>query len=307
MIYYFYGQDEWAIKEAVREIFQKMPESEKMVLEGPSILSTDLEKEVITVPFFSTQRLVAIENLSLNKKTTEIEKVVKLLDRSTEHLHLIFAEFHQPDKRTGLHKKLIKIAQSKEFNLPSTNIVAKRIQMIAQKMGSSIDNYTAFELAKLIPKDGLRLEQEVKKISLYRLGEKIVTTDFKEMIAPEISANIFYFVEQLTDHNFPLAMRSLAELLATGQNEQYIISMIAWQYRQLIMIKAGLLAGDATADKIGINPYVFSKLSAIARKIDLDDLRDIYQKIEETDFAIKTGQLEAQMAIELFTAKSTTC
>jgi DNA polymerase-3 subunit delta len=309
VIYYFYGQDEWGVKQALKKISATFvgDQKETITLDGSEINSSQLEQEVISVSFFTKQRLIIVENLSKNKKSTEVEKVLELLKKKIDHIDLVFAEFGSPDKRTAFHKQLSKIGEAKEFMIPTPAILSNRIKELVATNNSKISNQAVYLLSAMIPTDSLRLQNEVEKLSLLRLSSEITVEDVSEMVVAELNSNIFNFVESLASQNLKGTFLALDKLLQAGQNENYILTMIVWQYRQLIIVRSLLDKGQATAGSAGINPYVFGKVLAIAKKYTLDRLKSIYKRIEEADCSMKTGEMEAKPALELVAAKILSC
>jgi DNA polymerase-3 subunit delta len=82
--------------------------------------------------------------------------------------------------------------------------------------------------------------------------------------------------------------------------------MIVRQYRLLIQIKelssSGLSVGQI-ATRLRTAPFVVHKIAAQARRFSLDHLLRAYQRLVEADEAIKTGRLEAALALELLVSE----
>jgi DNA polymerase III, delta subunit. len=79
-----------------------------------------------------------------------------------------------------------------------------------------------------------------------------------------------------------------------------LLAMVASQFKNLVLVKsAGTGAGAA---RLGIHPYVFGKTVALARRFGLDELKDIYRKICQADFDIKTGKISPEAGLDLLIA-----
>jgi DNA polymerase III delta subunit len=53
----------------------------------------------------------------------------------------------------------------------------------------------------------------------------------------------------------------------------------------------------------GLHPFVVKKTSGLCRYFSFPQLKEIYKKIYQTDLQIKTGQLDPELAIDLFVAQ----
>jgi len=90
----------------------------------------------------------------------------------------------------------------------------------------------------------------------------------------------------------------LSELISFGENESYILSMIAFQFRNLLIVKEFLEKGRSL-DDIGLHPYALKKAKIQANNFTNKQLREIYGKLLETDINIKTGNLKPHVALDL--------
>jgi len=83
-------------------------------------------------------------------------------------------------------------------------------------------------------------------------------------------------------------------------SEFYIMSMLAYQFRVLLIIRAGLDAGlnqQVIAREGKLHPFVVQKNSQVAGQASLDFWRDALTKIMATDVAIKQGRIDARTGL----------
>jgi DNA polymerase-3 subunit delta len=272
-------------------------------LEGQTLAASDLATELMTVGFLTPKKLIIIENLLGNKSQDQTEKILKLLKAENSACDCLILETSKPDKRTSAFKELVKNAQTREFTLPDQYNLVQRILELATKNGATISRLAAGYLAAMVPSDSLRLEQEVIKLATYKTGGEISEADIKDLVVREISSDIFEFVESLANKQLEPALKALSKLITTGQNENYILTMIVWQYRQALLVRSLIDQKKATAGNAGISPYSFNKTLNISKKYRFEDLKYIYRRLEDFDYAMKTGELEPQVALELLATK----
>jgi DNA polymerase-3 subunit delta len=82
----------------------------------------------------------------------------------------------------------------------------------------------------------------------------------------------------------------------------YLLSMIARQIRILLQIselQGQGLAEREIATRLKLHPYVTKKGLAQARHLSKDQLRDAHKRIVETDWSIKTGEVDDKLALDL--------
>lgn len=84
---------------------------------------------------------------------------------------------------------------------------------------------------------------------------------------------------------------------------QLLLFMLVRQYRQLLLVQALLGEGRSRAQvgaELGINhPFVLDKVMGQVGQLGPAALEASYRRLFETDVAVKTGVLEAPVALEL--------
>ena len=100
------------------------------------------------------------------------------------------------------------------------------------------------------------------------------------------------------------AATELAQLLANGANELYVLSMIARQIRLLVSAKdlRETMGTDAASigKRLGIrHRFIVEKLLRQQARFEMAELLDIQRQIVQADQAIKTGRIDGQLALVL--------
>jgi len=103
------------------------------------------------------------------------------------------------------------------------------------------------------------------------------------------------------------AQHALVKLTSSGANPNYILFMLARQIRLLLRIKA-LEASGATEgeirQKLAISSdFVWQKTKYLSQRYSLDELKEVYQRLLETDRSIKSGQSDPELALHLLVAE----
>ena len=94
--------------------------------------------------------------------------------------------------------------------------------------------------------------------------------------------------------------------IANGDAPLYLLSMIAYQFRNLLSIKQLQDKNEpyaAIAKISGLHPFVVQKSYQLCSQFSIEQLKKIYQKIFQADFDIKTGNIEAETALDLLVAE----
>jgi len=84
--------------------------------------------------------------------------------------------------------------------------------------------------------------------------------------------------------------------------------MIQRQFRLLLQAREVIdQGGDAREimKQLKLHPFVSEKLNNQARRFDLQQLETVYRRLLDMDEGIKTGQIDADLALQTFVAAFT--
>lgn len=299
MIFFFYGTNSYASRQKLREMMATYLQKTggDLGLERIDGEETDLETiraAIQAAPFLSSSRLIIVEYLSRNKAAAErIELLIRDVPATTV---LVFYE-QAVDKRTNFYKTLLKEAKAVAFEPLSQPRLAAWVAVEAKRQGAEIERPALDELVERCGDDQWRLSGELAKLAAY--SSAIRLADVQEMVEAGEQQTIFELVDAMTAGRTRQALKALHGLLAAQTSEIYILTMIIWQLRNLLLAKTlgshdpGRLAKDA-----GLSPYVASKALSKQNQYQLSDLTAAFQAAVEADYQIKSGQGKPEVLLE---------
>ena len=168
-------------------------------------------------------------------------------------------------------------------------------------MGNPVDGVVALALAQKVGGDLWRAENEIQKLAHFITGRRITPDDVEQNVSQAIDSNIFRTIDAVAARDKKQAIRLIREHVDKGDHPLYLLSMIATQFKNLVMVKSGDGAGGAA--RLGIHPYVFGKTVAQARRFKLDELKNSYRNVCQTDFDVKTGRISPEAGLDLLIAR----
>lgn len=323
MILFFYGEDTYRLKQKIKDLKEKyisasLGDTNLAVLDGKTTNYNEIMRQILAFPFLAKSRLVIIENLLMESKKSASskagetsskaggiqEKMIEGIKKVPETTVLVFAEAGKPDKRTTLFKRLNK-EKAQEFKPLEEFEVKKWIKTEVDNQGGQIESAAIDLLYQYVGSDLWRLTNEIQKLITY--NSKISAENIELLVRTQIQSDIFALIDALASKNYKSALRELYRLLDAGENELYILTMIVYQYRNLIIVRdfmdRGVNSQWEIAKMAGIHPYVAGKTLNQARNYTLDELKNIYNTLQNFDINMKTGRIEPQTALDLLIAK----
>ncbi|MCL4387261.1 MAG: DNA polymerase III subunit delta [Patescibacteria group bacterium] len=302
MIIFIYGEDTYRAKERLNILKENYCQKYSDV--NLSIFDEDLDvekikSEVLAAPFLAEKRMVVVKNVFKLKKEV-LQNFQEFIEKVPEETILIIFEEGVPDKRESLFKRLVKEKLVQEFSLllgiELKNWIKKEI---ARKEGEA-DSASINLLADFVGNDLWQMNQEIEK--LLSFNKKITANDIKTLVEAKINASIFDLVDALGLRNKRNAFKKIEDLLEAGENELYILTMIIRQIRNILLVKDLSSQGkskDEIARIIPLHPFAVKKCLEQSHNFEFKDLKRVYQKLVDTDFAIKSGILEPDLALDL--------
>lgn len=290
MIYLIWGKDQFNIQLELNKILKVHHDAQ---LEKPKDIATkDYINEILTDSFFDNQRVIVAHELliQVNKEKSEKE-LIGALGKITESTIPIFIENAEP--KGALKKYLTQNATIKHLDKPQGRDLIDHIKKRSADFGGEISPLAAERLASYVGPDYWQLEEELKKLSLYKkddpLDQTIEVADIDELVKASFEANIFELMDAISQKNSARSITLLDLFLDSGENEIYILTMIARQFRNIAMAKIDNLSEAELAKKAGIHPYVAKKSIAQARNFSLEEIANTYGRIAQADFSLKSG------------------
>ena len=313
MIYFLYGIDSYRIAEKEQELLAQFLAGDKSginleKIDGTEMSMVKFDQAISAVSFFSTNKVIVIENLLTQNKDSELKGKIAEKIKKDLSVKILFVEHGEPDKREKLYKALNKSQNVSNFGPLSDFELRNWINSTVKKRDFKIDRLATEALVVAVGADLWRLKNEIEKIVLYAKSQnrtQIELQDIQAMVESDFNPNVFNFIEAIATANKKQSIKLLQQFLNNGENENYLLSMIVYQFRTLIKIKDLLERGipsGAIASQAKISPYVIQKGMPILKRYSLQNLIDYYKKLYEFDVKIKTGQIEAKIAVDLLVA-----
>lgn len=322
--YVFHGTDEFTRSETIADFKRRLgpPDTVDLnttVLGEKGLALPQLRHACDTVPFLAEKRLVIVEGLLTRlapQKDRQLSGAHKeYLAGLTEYLpqlpastRLVFVE----EKALPRNHPIVELAQREEsgyvkrFDPPGAKSLPRWIEERARKHGGEIGPQAARELAALVGADLRLLDQEIAKLVTYTGAERAITKADLDAVVPYAQAAVvFDLVDALGRRDGRTAAQTLHRLLDAGEHPLGLLAMIVRQFRLLIQVKE-LKAGGASPQDIAkalkLHPFPARKLHAQATHFTGAQMEAVHRHLLDTDVAIKSGEIEAEVALDLLVA-----
>lgn len=317
VVYILYGEDEFAIAQAVVAFEGKMGEETTAALnasrlDGRSLSLDELKTAASAMPFLSNRRLVLVTGSTSRINTPKLQsKFKEILDELPPTTRLILVEH----KMLKDNHWLLKWAQGagsrafvRAFPPKKGGVMARWIQEQAIATGGQITPQAAALLASLVGEEARLAYQEVQKLVTYtNYGRPVDVEDVENLTAFVGEADIFALVDALGNRNAHHAAGTLQHILEK-QDALPVFGMVVRQFRLLLLAREVLDAGGNEGDvtrELKIHPFVAGKITPQSRHFTMAELERVYHYLLDIDEAIKTGKMAGDLALDILVAELT--
>lgn len=333
MFYVLHGNDAFSLGEELAGLRAKLAGGDPVMgdlntttLDGARLTLGELRHATDAIPFMAERRLVIVHGLLARlgsggragrggpaaadtsaEKAKLLEQLAAYLPQLPSTTRLVFVESETlPDshpilkvaREEGKHRR----AWIRLYELPRDRELPGWIRQRTEEKGGTISSEAVSMLAALVGADLRLLDQEIEKLLLYANGRQVTSDDVQTLVSHARETSIFDLVDCVGRRQTDRALRLLHRLLEDGEAPLYLLAMLARQIRILIQV-AELqdrgLAPREIARHLSLHPYVVEKGLAQARNFDLPQLESAHERLVRTDWAIKTGETEDVLALDM--------
>ncbi len=303
-VYFFFGDDLYELERYVEKIKKTYSTLELGVnfftLDKSNIDS--LLDICTSVSFFGEEKLVLV-------KDTKLKFNVDLLSELKNTKSTVVIIEPEVDKRTSEYKKIQKLAECTEFASLKAKDAAVYVRKVLAGYKVQVSEEVAEYMVEVCTPNKQLLINEFRKIVAYLKEGDVLTKEIIDKICVRtLDAKIFDVIDNIIAKKKDVAFSELDDLIAQKTYIGVISSVIYKQLKQLYMIK--LLEEKSRQTKmridipqeLGINPFVYSKLSKIKEMYTKEKLEELLLEFADYDLNSKIGLDDAELGLKRIVA-----
>ncbi len=307
MIYLLYGEFESDIEKYIDKLVKDNNIDTKVVYNYKDTSIEDVVEECSYTDLFGNKKMVILNDCTFltGKDTLESDLMGKYLDNPNKDVILVFKIVTDKlDERKKLVKTIKSVAIVKEFKLLDEKNLDSYIKNYFESLEFKIDSLSINEIVSRLSSNTKVIDSELNKLYLYKLNDKTIELeDVKKVITRYEDNTIFKLVDAVVKRDKEKIFYLYKELLNNKEEPIMILTMLANQFR--LMYQAKVLYNDGLsfkdiASKLKEHPYRVQLAIQNSNNLSKKELKNIIQKLAETDYQIKTGIMDKEKALEIF-------
>lgn len=329
MIIFLHGADTYRSRQKLFALKQKFINQQNKnelsisVVDAANLNIDELRKTMLSSSLFSEKRLIIIEKLltGINKKDQEqtkalIQEAINILKKTNKNNILIFWEEKIQEKELNTEQKKLyqllkkqKYAQGfKPLPLHQLNIwIKKQVEKNAMKIEDKAVDF----LIDIHGNNLYVIKNELDKLIAAQPSTNSIISleNLKNIILSKPEQSIWQLIDAIGQKNKKNALKFLSDQIKTGTNIDYLISMLAYQYRIIFRIKSyvqdnKIFSPYQLAKKLYLHPFVCKKGLQQEKNYTMEELKKIYRRLLDIDLLRKTRPINAEILLDLLILKN---
>ena len=302
----FQGEEDYlkrAAWQALRKAFlpEGLEELNEAVLDAPA--EDELIAAAETVPFMADRRLLLVRDLpALTGKAEASDHLLEYLQQVPDSTLMVLYCTQKPDARKKIVSQLKKANATVDFSPLKNRDLTSFVIDSFRELGKSCDEPTAEFLIFTCGDDAHRLRTEIAKLASYHPeAPAIQPEEIRELATPSSESSVFRMIDAVVSGQASLAFSLLHQQLRNGEDRMALLALLLRQYRILQHIKILQRDGasrDVIQTALGIAPFVLNQDLRQASSYTGPQIREAVALCLDTDFAVKSGRLNADGALE---------
>lgn len=319
-LYLFYGKESFLLNETIRKLLtEAISEDEREFNYSVyDMEETNIETAVEdgeTMPFLGERRMVVVKNpyfLTSEKKKEKVEHNLKKLEQYVENpapftVFVFLLPHEKIDERKKLTKQIKKAATVVEMNSFSEEETVKWIKEKAEAENVAMEKEAIDELIEKTSGNLMIIDKEMEKLCAYvGSGNKLTAEMVKQLVARSLEQNVFDLIDAVVKKKTEEAFKIFYDLLKINEEPIKILSLLTQQFRLLYQVKQLSKSGygqDRMASSLKVHPFRIKLALKQEKQFSASELQSIIKALAETDFEIKTGKKDRQLALEFLLLK----
>ena len=315
MNYLLMGTEKYNLRRRRNEIVRKLIGDDEInisVYRGSEWEISELIADLQTVPFFSDNRVVIMENPAfiVSPKVNDepfINALVSYFKKPNESTTFIIYIDQKIDRRRKALNTLVKYMKREVYDTLSEEDFQQAVNEDLRNSGLKLDFDSRNELMQRLPLDLDNWKNELEKLKLY--PEKIDREVIRQLVAKPLESNVFELTNAVNTRNTARAIEVYHDLLVNNKNDiQGLIGLLAGQFRFMLQAVTLMEQGynqKEIAEQLNCREgrvYMAFKNSGSRNSRQLLKVLDSLAQLDQN---IKSGQVNPQLGLELFLVETT--
>lgn len=295
--------DRFLVDKKLAEIRQDVgvDEYNSVVYDAEDFDLSTIISDAQTIPFMADEKLVIIKHITFEASEL-LGDFLALIDDIPSFLHLVIIPT-KIDKKTKVYKRISAVGEVHDYEKLSSDQLRESIVHFLDRRMIKIEPLALSELVARVDMNAQTVMHELSKLDNYFSQGDTVTVYDVEMLTPRnIEDDVFQLINAVVAKQKQPALSMLTDLLKS-EDAMRLLTLIQNKFREINYTKQLLMKGFKKDDLMRLfnaskgRVYYMEKNASMVSEEELSYQLD---QLANTEFSIKKGVLDKQVALELY-------
>ena len=316
-LYLIYGSNRDLIEEEKNKIIfdSNVDEFNLSVFDMEEVSYKEALSECMNMPFLSEERVVVVRNAyffgtqKVNKALdNDFSMLQEYLDNYPDYTILIFTlNSDVIDNKKTIVKTMKEKGEIIECKSYTKESIIRYIDDVLKENNLQLKTDARNELMSRLEDDPNNFKNELEKLLIYSSSKKDITKeDVEKIIFKDPSLNAYELLNAIQTKNKKEALNVYYDLIASGKDSLYLLSMISSKFEEILYSKDLLnqgLTNEEFMDALHISKGRAYYMIKQAKEMSYATLRDWLRRCVSLDYQIKSGKITKDAGVELLLLK----
>ncbi|MCM1043240.1 MAG: DNA polymerase III subunit delta [Corallococcus sp.] len=285
-VFVVFGDDEWVKSKAIENIAASLaiefPDMNKYVYEQGGDID-EILMSCNTLPFFSPQKIVVVENFvfPIGKKQQEVKQKIEKYARSADNSCVLV--FSCTDNKPFGQIEFVEFVNC---NRLSQNSLIAWIVAFVNKRGKKIDKFAASKLCNYCLNDMARINTEITKLCDYCIAD-VSEKDVELLVHKDAEYVVFNLSRAIANKDASQSLEIVRALLNRGEEVRSLFALLYNFYRRMFYIRVAKYSSKDIAQYLGVKESAIGFTKEIADKYKPSELKTALEYFESVDAKLK--------------------
>lgn len=278
-----------------------------------SISASEVIDASETLPLACDRRLVIVKDWGLllsgkvKGESDDAAQFLAWLDRIPDSCCVVLYLTDMPDAKKQLTRELKKKVEWVQFDLLSDADILRWANRQLKSSGKQLTPDAAERLVFMAGRSLTSLSQELQKLDAFTGENPLIGAEHVEaIVTPSTECTVFQMIDCVLRRQSAQAHLLLKNMLENGESRLGALAMLTRQLRMLTHIRLMRAQGMTLSEierRLSLNHYAAARAANQAGQFTVQALQDGYRACVDTDYAVKSGRMRDDVALDYLMLK----
>ncbi len=260
--------------------------------------------ELSTVSLFDETKFIVVKNAEslLSQTESSVSELVKAMTRQNSSHVVIFVFLEQIDHYHPIYQKVKKFCSVIELYVKNMNLHDYAKEYF-RKEGYEVEDPTISLLVSY--SDSLQsLRTFMDQVQMYKASEKKITTeDILKLVPVPLEDNVYHLIDAVLSNDKPRIIKGYQDMKLKSLQAATLIPMLLNKFQEIynviLLVKNGFNQ-SSLAELLNVSSGRAYYMIKNAKEHSAKEISKQLDLLNRLDYQIKSGQIDANLGLELY-------